>query len=567
MKMKEVTLLITASLVSGITYAASQSVIWGQAPQSLQKFSVTSPVKSSAKFALNKTKQNKNNADYQLSYQRAYYNNDATHERYQIKYKGIPVWGYQVFFHKNKSGKVTVTGMNVDGLDVDIQSTDAKLSPKQAEEKYLNEYKAKNLPIKFKRIEKVIYLDKNKKAILAYHLAFFSKQEKKQISMPNYIIDATTGKLLKTWNAARKERLGQGMGGNAFALPYRPGMFQHGSALPGLKSLGKFDVSIKDGFCHVENDNFRVMSLENEILGYDSFPISIFEEAMYGFKAFSYPCDAESRYLNYADGNSGPIHYSFSPVNDTMYFAQETVDMYMHAYGVDKPFGDDLPVRAYTHLGEMDNAFAIPTIIYEGQLLAHQQIVIGNGSQFLTAPTQTVIAHELSHNFTFNNSNLVYEGQAGGINESFSDMAAVAILDFLKERYDWYWDGEDFSLGREATLDGSPIRYMDEPSKDGFSISHADDYRDGLDPHFSSGVFNKAFYLLSKKPGWNVQKAFQVMVDANQNYWSPIAYYDFAACGVIQATLDKKQVATPVIEAFAEVGVYCPMFKGKESAS
>ena len=565
MKIRDVAVLITASMLSSIGYSASQSIVWGEDSQSLQKFAVISPLKSNAALALKKGQQ-QTNQDYQLTFQRAYYHNDATHERYQIKYKGVPVWGHQVFFHKSKKGKVTVTGMDVDGIANDLTSVDAKLTQKQVEDKILAEFKQKNLPIKFKRIEKVIYLDKDNKAILAYHLAFFSQQEKKQISMPNYLIDANTGAILKSWNAARKERLGQGMGGNAFTLPYRPGMFQYGKELPGLKSLGKFDVKIKDGFCYVENDSFKVMNLENEVLGYDAFPISIFDEAMFNFKAYSYPCDATTRYLNYADGNTGPVNYSFSPVNDTMYFAQETLDMYQSTYGVDKPFGDDLPIRAYTHLGEMDNAFAIPTIIYEGQLLAHQQIVIGNGAQFLTAPTQTVIAHELSHNFTFSNSNLVYEGQAGGINESFSDMAAIAMESYLKERFDWYWDGEDFTIGREITLDSTPLRYMDEPSKDGFSISHADDYVDGLDPHLSSGVFNKAFYLLSKKPGWNVQRAFQVMVDANQNYWSPIAYYDFAACGVIQATIDRNQDSEAVIESFSEVGVHCPMFPMKKSA-
>ncbi|HHV7595798.1 TPA: peptidase M4 family protein, partial [Legionella pneumophila] len=153
------------------------------------------------------------------------------------------------------------------------------------------------------------------------------------------------------------------------------------------------------------------------------------------------------------------------------------------------------------------------------------------------------------------------EGQSGGINESFSDMAAIALLDYLSKDYPWYWDGEDWTIGREAVKSGQPIRYLDDPAKDGMSIGHASEYTDALDVHITSGVFNKAFYLLAHKPGWSIQKAFQVMVDANMNYWSPIAYYDFAACGVIQATIDKHWDKTPVIEAFAEVGVVCPMHK------
>lgn len=346
-------------------------------------------------------------------------------------------------------------------------------------------------------------------------------------------------------------------------FPYRIVMacFQHGTALPGLPSLGKFDVTIKDGMCHVENSALKVMNLENLNLGYDIFPVTVVAEALLQLKAFSYPCDESNLYLNYADGVTGPVNYSFSPVNDTMYFAQQTLDMYDKVYGIEQPIGDDLPLRAYTHLGNMDNAFAIPTISYNGELIAHQQIVIGNGDEILTAPAQSVLAHELSHNFTALNGRLIYEGQPGGINESFSDMAAIALQDYLRQDYPWYWDGADWTIGRDAVKTGQPIRYLDDPTKDGYSIDNAKDYTDDLDVHGTSGVFNKAFYLLAHKPNWSVKQAFQLMVDANMNYWSPIAYYDFAACGVIQAALDREMDASPVIESFAEVGVVCPMHK------
>jgi vibriolysin len=38
---------------------------------------------------------------------------------------------------------------------------------------------------------------------------------------------------------------------------------------------------------------------------------------------------------------------------------------------------------------------------------------------------------------------------------------------------------------------------MDDPTKDGRSIGHESDMTSGLDVHFSSGVYNKAFYLLA----------------------------------------------------------------------
>lgn len=545
--------LLVMSVAAHSVLAATQSMVWGDVNLSLPQFKQAHPFKKQGLVNAIQGQQ----SDYQLQLKKdsAVHNN---HARYQITYKGVPVWGYQLIFHAKNGVKDSVTGMNITGIEKDLASINGSYSADQIEQKILTGVSEE---VKFKNIEKVIYIDDDKKAHLAYHLSYYSNNETTRIKAPNYLIDANTAKVLKQWDEVRHEQVGQGLGGNAFPLPYRSGMFQHGNALPGLPSLGKFDVTITEGTCAVENSAIKVMNLENLNLGYEVFPITVFAEEMLKLKAFSYPCDGPSLYLNYADGVSGPVNYAFSPVNDTMYFAQQTLDMYEKVYGVEKPIGDDLPIRAYTHLGKMDNAFAIPTIRMDGLLLVHQQIVIGNGDEFLTAPAQSVLGHELSHNFTEINAGLMYEGQPGGINESFSDMAAIALQDYLRRDYPWYWDGLDWTIGREAMKSGQPIRYMDDPTKDGMSIDHASKYNDDLNVHLTSGVFNKAFYLLAHKPDWSVQQAFQVMVDANINYWSPIAYYDFAACGVIQAALDRKLDKKPVIEAFAEVGVVCPMHK------
>lgn len=53
---------------------------------------------------------------------------------------------------------------------------------------------------------------------------------------------------------------------------------------------------------------------------------------------------------------------------------------------------------------------------------------------------------------------------------------------------------------------------MDEPTLDGQSISHVDQYSDNYHGHvhLSSGIYNKAFYTLATKPGWGIIKAFRV---------------------------------------------------------
>lgn len=552
--MRKLALTIVAISVASQAFAATEEIVWGESTNVLPHSLQTSPFQ--AKGLINTIAPQPKGA-----YTLKLVNSDkeqTEHARYQLYYLDIPIWGHQLIYHKKNNQPPLVTGVQVSDIEKDVTNTKGQLSPEEIEAKIKAKFKT---PIKFKSTKKIIFIDDNKTAHLAYHVAFYTNAQNSLISAPNYIIDANDGAILKEWNQARTERQGQGLGGNAITLPYRAGLFQYGDALPNLPSLGKFDVQEILGRCYVQNDVFRVVNLENANLGYEAYPITPEAEDKLDLKAYSYPCDATSLYLNYSDGHSGPVNLAFSPVNDTMYFAQTTFDMYQKVYGFKKPFGKDLPIRAYTHIGKLDNAFAIPTISEDGMLLAHQQIVIGNGEHMLTAPTQSVIAHELSHLFTDQHSGLIYDGQTGAINEAFSDMAAIALNHYIKKSHPWYWDGKDWTIGREAILSGEPLRYMDDPKKDGLSIDHVSEYNDSLNVHFTSGIFNKAFYLLAHKPGWNVQRAFRVMADANAKYWSPIAYFDFAACGVIQAAIDRHLNKKEVIEAFAEVGVVCPMHK------
>ena len=136
------------------------------------------------------------------------------------------------------------------------------------------------------------------------------------------------------------------------------------------------------------------------------------------------------------------------------------------------------------------------------------------------------------------------------MNEAFSDMAGEASENFMKGTNDW-------KVGYDIFKGNGALRYMDDPTKDGKSIGHASDYYNGMDVHYSSGVFNKAFYFLSTTSGWTVKKAFEVMVVANQMYWTASSTYKQGACGVEKAAADKGYNVDDVKAAFLKVGVSC----------
>ena len=136
------------------------------------------------------------------------------------------------------------------------------------------------------------------------------------------------------------------------------------------------------------------------------------------------------------------------------------------------------------------------------------------------------------------------------MNEAFSDMAGEAAEFYMRGSNDW-------KVGAEIFKGTGALRYMDDPTRDGSSIGHAANFTSSMDVHYSSGVYNKAFYLLATKAGWNTQKAFQVFARANRDYWTASSTFNQGACGVQTAAADLGFTVADVTAAFTSVGVSC----------
>ncbi len=205
-----------------------------------------------------------------------------------------------------------------------------------------------------------------------------------------------------------------------------------------------------------------------------------------------------------------------------------------------------MQLHMVVHIPKMDNAY------WDGEHMA-----FGDGLGLYPLTSLGISAHEVSHGFTQQHSDLNYQGESGGMNEAFSDMAAQAAEFYVYNRCSW-------RIGQEVfKIKGETLRYMDVPSKDCFgkepgtycSIDRAEQNYPGLDVHLSSGVYNRMFYLLSTSPQWDPRKAFHVMVHANASYWVPeTKFADGAAC-VIKAAEDLHYDVSAIKDAFKEVGV------------
>ena len=107
-----------------------------------------------------------------------------------------------------------------------------------------------------------------------------------------------------------------------------------------------------------------------------------------------------------------------------------------------------------------------------------------------------VAGHEMTHGVTSNTAGLIYSGESGGLNEATSDIFGTAVEFYAANAS----DVGDYLIGEKIDINGNgtPLRYMDQPSKDGASADYWSSALANLDVHYSSGPANHFFYLLSR---------------------------------------------------------------------
>ncbi|MGW4600231.1 M4 family metallopeptidase [Streptomyces sp. NPDC004457] len=189
-----------------------------------------------------------------------------------------------------------------------------------------------------------------------------------------------------------------------------------------------------------------------------------------------------------------------------------------------------------------------------------------------------VAGHEMSHGVTSATANLNYSGESGGLNEATSDIMAAGVEFYANNPT----DPGDYLVGEKIDINGNgtPLRYMDKPSKDGASKDNWYSGIGGVDVHYSSGPANHFFYLLSEGSGAKVvngvsydsptadglpvtgigrNKALQIWYRALTTKWTSTTNYagartgTLAAAGELYGTTSAEYKA--VQDAWAGVGV------------
>ncbi|WDE05335.1 peptidase M4 family protein [Thalassomonas viridans] len=435
-------------------------------------------------------------------------------KRYQQLFKGVPVYGYSVVVTEDINGELLeVSGTIYRDIAKDIKSTKAAISPQQVIDLLAKKNGHGALYLENQSAELMIRIETGTPR-LVYKTSYFSGAGGTP-TRPMAFIDANSGEIIEAWEGLNQTKAGEvsedisvsfaatGPGGNE-----KTGKYYYGS------DFGTLDVSESGGTCTMENANVKTIDMRNR----------------YWFgRTHSFTCPENT----YKEVNGG-----YAPLNDAHYYGNLIFEMYQNWYNT-APLTFQLQMKV--HYGRnTDNAY------WNGSAM-----LFGDGyTKFYPLVSLDVSAHEVSHGVTEQNSDLRYSNQSGGINEAFSDMAGEVAEYYMHGSNDWLV-GEQIFKGEGA------LRYMADPTLDGKSIGHASDYTSGMNVHYSSGVYNKAFYLLANTAGWNTRTAFEVFLVANQLYWNANTDYNQGACGVESAAGDLGYDASEVTAAFSTVGVVC----------
>ncbi len=171
-----------------------------------------------------------------------------------------------------------------------------------------------------------------------------------------------------------------------------------------------------------------------------------------------------------------------------------------------------------------------------------------------------VIGHELTHGVTQYSAQLGYEDEAGGLNESMSDVFGSMFRQWRARQSvsaaDWLIGSELMGSGAKAR-GYSCLRDMADPGARHCLApqpGHYRDYQDGMDPHYSSGIANRAFYLAAMAIGgssWELTgqiwyralTAFEpspsLTMKAFANRTRQLARSDYADSAAVPGAIDK----------------------------
>ncbi|MFG2124223.1 M4 family metallopeptidase [Streptomyces sp. NPDC048710] len=435
----------------------------------------------------------------------------AVHTRYERTYAGLPVLGGDLVVHTAKSGKAEgVTKANKSAIKV--ASLKPQITAAKAEKQAVSAAKTLgSAKSSADGARKVIWAGSGK-PVLAYETIVGGLQDDGTPNQLHVITDAATGKKLFEYQGIENAT---GTGKTLYS---------------GSVSLTTTQSGSTYNLTDASRGGHKTYNLARKTSGKGTL--------------------VSSSTNTFGTGTASTSSSDQTAAADAAYGAAETWDFYKSTFGRSGIKNDGVGAYSRVHYG---NAYV--NAFWDDSCFC---MTYGDGDGNADPLTSLDVAgHEMSHGVTANTAGLDYSDESGGLNEATSDIFGTGVEFYANNAS----DPGDYLIGEKINIngDGTPLRYMDKPSKDGGSADYWSSSVGNLDVHYSSGVANHFFYLLSEgsgaktingvsynsptKTGSTVTgigraKALQIWYKALTTYFTSTTDYSGARAGTLSAAAD-----------------------------
>ncbi|MEJ7635894.1 M4 family metallopeptidase [Aeromicrobium sp.] len=392
--------------------------------------------------------------------------NGAAHVRFNRIYDGLPVLGGDLVVHLDAAN--SPRGQSVAQTAPISVSTTPKVTSSAAASKARNEFSGRDTAKS--GAPKLVVDARQDKAALAWRSTITGTQADGQTPSRQIIVtDANTGKL-RSAEETILTPIKVGTTTRQKATAVKSGVAASGTGrgiFVGTVGISTTGSGSSFSMVDATHGNARTCDLRNRTSG----TCSTF-------------ADSDNSWGN------GTMSDRASAGVDAHYGAAKTFDYFKTSFGRQGIFNNGSGVPSRVHYGNgYVNAY------WDGS-----QMTYGDGANNQAPLVELDVAgHEMTHGVTENSANLGYSGDAGGLNEATSDIFGTMVEFYANNPS----DAPDFLIGEEINIngDGTPLRYMDDPRRDGASYACWSTAVPGSDPHYSSGVGNHFFFLLANGSG------------------------------------------------------------------
>ena len=216
--------------------------------------------------------------------------------------------------------------------------------------------------------------------------------------------------------------------------------------------------------------------------------------------------------------------------NDIHWGMQHTYDFFLNNFGRNSYDDKGSPIYNLFYMPDrsyQNSTFVLnfPTNNAAAANAGSSQMLYGMGSRdggmgsMYPVVELSIMAHEFTHMVTYATANLVYQGESGALNESFSDLMGISVKKYVQGNDAPWTIGEGvmeyFSNMRSMSF---PKTGMDnnDPSPDTYQGEYWVDTESQADHggvHHNSGVQNKWYYLLTDGDSGTNDKGYSYQVE------------------------------------------------------